>query len=491
MKGPFLLRSLAPRIAFAAACIALAGVLLAIPVTQAQIDPFSTRAGLEDVSPALNRMARDPGACDPTTLHLPVSLYEAVSRALCSDPTVRESWENMVLDAAQVGVAKSAWLPTLDANGTRSHTTESQTIAGPTLPDMTGRASDRYAELRLSWVLYDFGKRDANLAYYSGLLELAKAAHSDALQSVFEQAAAAFYEVWTAESTLDAANKAEANAERSYQIARHRHLAGAGTLNDELQAKAAWQEAIYTRVNATGVLKVAQGNLCLRMGIPVGTEIHIDVDAGAQPDVNFTSSISDLLALAEAVNPKLREAQAQIDADEANAKLARGQELPTISLSGSLSNDKTLGALPRDTRTYNKYVGIQISIPIFSGFGDEYHRQASEAQVDIDRASLHKAELEVAAAVWRSYQDVITKTANVQVAASTEQSAQEAYDVASKRYSAGVGPLLDVLNAQTTLATAQRQVIQSQADWRVSRLVLAFAIGTLDGQRWTSHAEAP
>ncbi|WP_183082342.1 TolC family protein [Paraburkholderia sp. BL23I1N1] len=467
------------------------GVLLVIPVTHAQIDPFSTRAGLEDVSPDLNWMARDTDACNVTSLHNPVSIYEAVSRALCSDPTARESWANMLLNSAQVGVAESAWLPTLDASGTRSRTVQTQTVSGPTFPDAIGRTSDRYAELRLSWVLFDFGQRDANLAYYKGLLDLSKAAHTETLQSVFGQAAGAFYAVWTAESTLDAADDAEKNAERSYQIARHRHLAGAGTLNDELQAKAAWQEAIYARVNAAGTFKTAQGNLCVRMGIPVETDIRVDVDAGVQPDVKFTSSVADLLALAQAANPKLREAHAQIDADEANAKLALRRELPTISLSGTLSNDKALGAFPRDTRTGSRYIGIQISIPIFAGFGDEYHRQASDAQVDIDRASLHKAELDVAASVWRSYQDVVTKTANLEVAAATQESAQEAYDVASKRYGAGVGALLDVLNAQTTLATAQRQVIQSQADWRVARLVLAFAIGTLDGQRWNTHAEAP
>jgi len=353
------------------------------------------------------------------------------------------------------------------------------------------RTSDRHAELQLSWVLFDFGQRNANLTYYQRLLDLAKASHTEALQSVFGQTAAAFYAVWTAESTLGATNKAETNAGQSYLIARHRHLAGAGTLNDELQAKTAWQEAIYEQVNATGAFKVAQGNLCLQMGLPVETDIKVDVDAGVQPDVNFTSSIADLLARAQSANPKLRAAQAQIEADKANAELARKQELPTISLSGSLSNDKSLGAFPRDTRTGSKYIGIQISIPIFAGFGQEYHRQASEAQVDIDRADLRKAELDVASTVWRSYQDVVTKTANLNVAAATQQSAQEAYEVASKRYTAGVGALLDLLNAQTTLATARRQVIQSQADWRVSRLVLAFAIGTLDGQRWDARAEAP
>jgi len=491
MSMSILHRSHACRPALNAICIALAGMLLVTPLTHAQIDPFSTRADLEDVSPDLSRMARDTDACSDTTLHLPLSIYEAVSRALCSDPAVRHSWANMLLNAAQVGVAESAWLPTVQADGTRSRTTDVQSFSGPTLPGGTSRNSDRYAELQLSWVLFDFGQRHANLVYYQRLLELAKASHSEMLQSVFGQTAGAFYTVWTDESALDAANEAETNAERSYQIARHRHLGGAGTLNDELQAKTAWQEAIYVRVNATGALKVAQGNLCVQMGLPVETDIKVDVDAGVQPGVNFTSSITDLLVRAQSVNPKLREARAQIEADEGNAELAQKQELPTISLSGSLSNDKSLGSFPRDTRTGQKYIGIQITIPIFAGFGQEYHRQASEAQVDIDRADLRKAELDVASTVWRSYQDVVTKTANLDVAAATQQSAQEAYEVASKRYAAGVGPLLDLLNAQTTFATARRQVIQSQADWRVSRLALAFAIGTLDGQRWDARAEAP
>lgn len=85
----------------------------------------------------------------------------------------------------------------------------------------------------------------------------------------------------------------------------------------------------------------------------------------------------------------------------------------------------------------------------------------------------------------------MTKTANLDVAAATQQSPQEAYDVPSKRCTAGVGALLDLLNAQTTLANARRQVIQSQADWRVSRPLLAIALGTRDGQRWDARAEAP
>ena len=48
------------------------------------------------------------------------------------------------------------------------------------------------------------------------------------------------------------------------------------------------------------------------------------------------------------------------------------------------------------------------------------------------------------------------------------------------RYKAGVGNILDVLNAQSALATARLQRIQALLDWNVSRAMLAKAVGTLD-----------
>ena len=52
--------------------------------------------------------------------------------------------------------------------------------------------------------------------------------------------------------------------------------------------------------------------------------------------------------------------------------------------------------------------------------------------------------------------------------------------VALGRYKAGVGTILDLLNAQSALASARLQRIQAMLDWNVSRAALAKAVGTLD-----------
>jgi len=59
-------------------------------------------------------------------------------------------------------------------------------------------------------------------------------------------------------------------------------------------------------------------------------------------------------------------------------------------------------------------------------------------------------------------------------------SAQQSARVALGRYKAGVGSILDVLNAQSALASARQQRIQSTFNWNISRASLAQAMGSLD-----------
>jgi outer membrane protein TolC len=86
----------------------------------------------------------------------------------------------------------------------------------------------------------------------------------------------------------------------------------------------------------------------------------------------------------------------------------------------------------------------------------------------------------VALEVWRAYQDLRTQDQSLSTAADLQASAQEAYNAALARYKAGVGTLIDLLNAQTTLASASLQQIRARLDWNVAKATLARAIGVLD-----------
>ena len=59
------------------------------------------------------------------------------------------------------------------------------------------------------------------------------------------------------------------------------------------------------------------------------------------------------------------------------------------------------------------------------------------------------------------------------------QSAQASFDAAQHRYQNGVGNMLELLNAQGALATAEQQRIQARADWCTARITLAASVGQL------------
>ena len=66
-------------------------------------------------------------------------------------------------------------------------------------------------------------------------------------------------------------------------------------------------------------------------------------------------------------------------------------------------------------------------------------------------------------------------------------SASQSEAVALGRYKAGAGNVLDLLNAQSSLANARMQNIQALYDWLTQKAVLAQAIGRLGLDRLESR----
>ena len=123
---------------------------------------------------------------------------------------------------------------------------------------------------------------------------------------------------------------------------------------------------------------------------------------------------------------------------------------------------------------------MTLTLPLFSGFETTYRVRAAEARVDTARAQRETLRQQVALDVWNNYQSLLTATYSIRTAADLLASAEQSERVALGRYKAGVGTILDVLSAQSALASARLQRIQAQLDWNVYRATLAQSVGALD-----------
>lgn len=434
-------------------------------------DPFDTEAALP-LKPALRL---DGAVGDPCADAMPqgaLSLPDVVNLALCNNPQTREVWASARVQAAQVGVSRGSYFPgvSLSASGNRD----------------TPGASRRTVGLTLSYLLYDFGGRAAGLENARQLLAAASATQDATVQTVFLSAVQSYYQTLATQATLDAAVESERAAKASFDAAEARYLAGSATPADKLQAQTAYSQATLNHITAEGNLKKTGGALANVIGLEAHRSVTLAaVNTEAVVPAEFDRDVNSLIEEAKRRRPDLVAAEAQVRAAEASADAARAAGKPTVSLTASNSRTDSAGI-----GSHGSSLGVSVSVPLFAGYAPTYRVRAAEAQIEARQAQKDRVQLQVALDVWNAYQNLVTATQSLRTTADLLQSAEQSERVARGRYRAGVGSILDVLNAQSALASARQQRIQSRLDWNIGRAALAQSMGSLDADLLQSLSPA-
>ena len=423
-------------------------------------DPFGTEAALP-LKPAL-RLGGAVG--DPCAAAMPdgaLNLLEVVNLALCNNPQTREVWASAQAQAAQVGVSKAGYLPSasLSASGNRTSPGTGQRSYG----------------LTLSYLLYDFGTRAAGVESARQLLAAASATQDSTVQAVFLLAVQSFYQTQATQAALDAALESERAAKESFAAAEARYRSGSATPADKLQAQTAYSQATLNSITASGNMNNTKGVLANMLGLDANKNVALAATSTAAIPANFDRDIAALIDEARLRRPDLQAAAAQVKAAEAGVDAARAAGKPSISMTAATNQTSAAGIT-----SHGSSVGLNLNVPLFAGYAPTYRIRAAEAQVETQKAQLERLRLQVALDVWTAYQNLTTASQSLRTTADLLNSAEQSERVALGRYKAGVGSILDVLNAQSALASARQQRIQSTFNWNINRASLAQAMGNLD-----------
>lgn len=430
----------------------------------AGLDPFGTTAITPPMpSPQVaGRQADVP--CAREIPSAPLSAIDAVDLTLCNNPQTREVWAAARVQAAQVGVAQAAWLPNLDGR------------LGASRYQNDGRYYNaNSAALTLSWLVFDSGARSANGENARQLLAAAAATQDARVQSLFLSALQAFYTAQATRAAVVSTTEAERAAREGFNAAESRYNVGVATPADRLLAQTALSQATLTRIKAEGEARNALGTLANAMGFRAGQALTLEPPPAELPAGDFQREVAALIAEAEVRRPDLKAAEAQVKAAQANVDLVQAQGRPTISLSTGPTWAET------DRVAINGgVIGVTVDLPLFTGFDTTYRVRSAAAQVDVKNAQLESLRNQVALDVWKAYQSLTTATQSLKTTLDLVASAEQSERVALGRYKAGVGTVLDLLTAQSALASARLQRIQAALDWYVYRATLAQSVGALD-----------
>lgn len=422
---------------------------------------------------ALSTVAAEP-ALPPAQ---PLTLVQLTDLALSNNPSTKLAWASIRNGEAGLELARSGYWPVLDLDYGVTRLKQVNFTGG------ANGVQTRYGpSVSLTYLLWDFGARSdaVDAAKYS--LTAAHLAADQTVQDLVLTVEQDYYQVLGLTALRDADAQSVQDASANRDAANQRKSSGLATVGDVYQAEAALAGTRLALQQAEGQLAVARGQLAVDLGYGADTDLALAPwDPQVSPQLP-SQGIRELLDKAKSARPEVLAAKAREQAAVASLESTEGQGWPSLGLNASAGHTTT-DIAGQHTSANNYSAGLTLSFPLFAGFSYQAANRKAQAAVDTAQASTQQLMQQVELEVWQAYQNLHTAAAGLDTSDAQLKSAQQAADVTQARYKNGLGSILDVLSAQSTLANARVQEVQARLNWFAAQAAMGHAMGGLDAPK--------
>jgi outer membrane protein len=160
----------------------------------------------------------------------------------------------------------------------------------------------------------------------------------------------------------------------------------------------------------------------------------------------------------------------------------RAGHYPTVDLVATYGQNKTVitfAGAPLNNESTTGTVGVQVSVPLFQGLGQESRVRESAHLLDRARAEVDFARRNAAQQARQAWLGVANGIAQTAALRAAQVSSQSSLDANKLGYEVGVRINIDVLNAQQQLYVTRRDLAKARYDTLLAQLRLKAAAGQL------------
>jgi outer membrane protein TolC len=405
-----------------------------------------------------------------------LTLEDAIKIALENSNQVKLAQLEILKSDEKLVEARSALIPRISASGSYSRYLKKPVLFLP--PDSPfGRMTGGVIEIGFdnsylgaislqmplfSWNLYA-GIRSALKGK-----SLAEQAYKSVTLKTIADVKKAFYGALLARENYKITKMRVDLAQDNLKNVEKMYRQGIASEYDYISAQVQYQNLLPLLIQAENNLELAKNALKLVLGIDVKEDIEIEGEMKVDSliGVDYASSLKDLYEK----NPDLKQAELQVELSREIVSLEVSGHLPSLFLTGNLqyqaqANDFNFNQY-RWIRT--TFIGLQIQIPIFNGFGTQARVDQAQAsfQQAIERLNFTKQALEneLKNTIYRIEQS----GRRIESQKRAVELAELGYKIARKRFESGVGTQLEVSNAEVNLAQARLNYLQAIYDYLIA-----------------------
>jgi len=302
-------------------------------------------------------------------------------------------------------------------------------------------------------------------------------------EQVIEQVASQYYQVLVQRQQLVVIDSNIAITTRVKDIIEGQYKNGLAKKIDLDRSRVNLSNLQAQRQQLLNAVQLQENLLKFLMGISIETPISIpsSVVDSIQPQLNVLNELPDVKNLSDYKVLKKQEALLTLQKEAHKAA-----NYPSLSLSGTygytgLGNQFPIGKSNGNGANWfdNASVGLTLRIPLFNGFSTRSKVRQTEVEIKKLQQDIRDKEL----SLNLTYQNARAQLENSLITLNAQQEnvalAEEVYANTMNNYNQGLAPLTDLLDAQSSLTTAQNNYAAALLDYRLAEIQLMKAQGTL------------
>jgi outer membrane protein len=396
-------------------------------------------------------------------------LRDCLDIGLKQNPTIRAALKGIEGARARVKQNQSAYYPVLfgetDYNRVSS---QSSVSSSPSLnPGITDQTTYYFG---LSQNIYDFGRREYKIEGSKEDIKTYQWTLRDTWLSVIDAIRQAYYGVLLAQRIVKVRQGDLEQTQEHFKQAQGFYQVGLKAKIDVTQAEVTVITAQKALLQAQSNVQLAWVTLAAAMGLdqPIRYPLKDDLEVGF---VDW--KLEDLQKEALEKDPILNRFRVATRLLEVQEQELKREFLP--ALTGTAKYGWNTGTYYSNDQTWN--VGLQLNIPLFSGFYKRSRLEEIRATLSQARANEETQKLSVISNLQNQYLNQVLAEKQIDVSREALRSAKENLDLAEGRYKAGVGSKLDVTDALTSFFQAETDYNQALYNYITSRYKVERAVG--------------
>jgi len=408
---------------------------------------------------------------------LQIGFQEAIERGLRNNLGMLLSRDQTITARGEKWKELSNLLPNVTAKIQENVETQSLTALGLKsnvfpfpIPRVIGPFNYFDARATLTQSVFNFRDLEKERAA-SENVKSAILSYKDARELVVLAVGNAYLTAIATAARIETTDAQVTNAQALYNKAVDQQKAGLSPAIDTLRSQVELQTRQQQLIVARNDYAKQKLSLARIIGLPPGQEFQLTEKAPYQAMTPLPLEV--YLQHAYASRPDYYAAQSQVRSAELTHRAAAAGRYPTIDLNANYGD---IGVTPGQSNgTWQVNGGI--SIPIFEG--GKVHSDLLEADAQLKQARSQLGDLRgrIDYEVRNALLDLTAAAEQVEVARSSVDLAEQAFNQSKDRFAAGVTDNLEVVQAQESVASAHESYIQSLYAHNLAKVELAYAIG--------------